>query len=214
MTDHPDKTQDDPKPASTLPEGSQQDASKDELGAVKADLVKQRQKAAELQKQLDALNAQPKNTDPEPPQPPAQDDNLQARLDKIERQNQMRELMSEHDMDARQADAVADLMKIMPGLDAAEAKLLAAQRNQELFSDTAPSSGFDQSVHGTARPTAGSVPVSQDDGPDTEARLKYIESLKASGNKKEHRRYLNNLVGNIAAQQLGKSGHKRLPIPK
>lgn len=207
MADHQAKPEDDPKPADTLPEGQKQDASTDDVSALKAEMIKHRQEVARLKEELSAKSEKP---DQKPPQEP-QGDELLDRLDRIERSNQLRDLMSSENMNARQADAVADLMKEMPSLDAGEAKLLAAQRDKELFSDTAASSGFDPSVHGTSRPTAGTAPVEQDEGPDTEARLKHIASIR--GNKREYQKYLNNLTGSIAAQQVGKPGHKRHPIP-
>jgi hypothetical protein len=209
MADHQANPEDDPKPTGTPPEGSNQDASADDVSALKSEMIKHRQEVARLKQENEALTAKSEKPDSKPPQAP-QGDQLTARLDEIERRDHLRELMSNGDMTARQADAVVALMKEVPSLDTEEAKLIAAQRDKELFSDTAASSGFDQSIHGTSRPTAGTAPVEQQ-GSDTQERLAHIASIR--GNKKEYQRYLNNLTGSIAAKQVGKPGHKRHPIP-
>ena len=208
MADHQaDPNTDDPKPADTLPAGQKQDASTDDVSALKAEMIKHRQEVARLKEELSAKSEKP---DSKPPQDP-QGDQSGDRIEKLERQFQMQKLMAQEAMTPKQADAVLDLMKEIPSLETGEAKLLAAQRDQELFSDTAASSGFDPSSHATSRPTAGTIPAMQDDAPDTEARLNHIQSIR--GNKREYDRYLNNLTGSIAAQQVGKPGHKRHPIP-
>ena len=147
-----------------------------------------------------------------PPKEP-QSDKLLERLTAIEQRDRLRELMSEHDLDAKQADAVSNLMQQMPDLSSAEAKTLAAQRDKELFSDGGQSSGFDASVHGSARPTSGSAPNAQPES-DFEDRASHIQSLRKNGSKREANRVIDNMVGGIAARQLGKSGHKAIPIPR
>ena len=158
MADHQANPEDDPKPAGTPPEGSNQDASADDVSALKSEMIKHRQEVARLKQENEALTAKSEKPDSKPPQAP-QGDQLTARLDEIERRDQLRELMSNGDMTARQADAVVALMKEVPSLDTEEAKLIAAQRDKELFSDTAASSGFDQSIHGTSRPWNSKAPT-------------------------------------------------------
>jgi len=209
MADHQAKSTDDPKPTGTSPVGQNQDASTDEVKALKSEMIQHRQEVARLKKENEDLTARSEKPESKPPQAPT-GDQLVDRLAAVERRDQLRELMSKHDLNTRQADAVADLMREIPSLEPGEAKLLAAQRDKALFSDEAATSGFDSSVHGSSRPTSGSAPVEQKSS-DTEDRLKHINSIR--GNKKEYERYLNNLTGSIAAQQVGKKGHQRHPIP-
>jgi hypothetical protein len=50
---------------------------------------------------------------------------------------------------------------------------------------------------------------------DYEQRLQMAGDLISSGSdKKTAQRLLNNLVGSIAAQQVGKAGHQLIPIPR
>tara|TARA_R110002126_G_scaffold291760_1_gene457033 strand:- start:24147 stop:24782 length:636 start_codon:yes stop_codon:yes gene_type:complete len=210
MSDHPPTNEDDPKPSDAVSEGQNPDASTDEVKALKSEMIQHRQEAARLKEENKVLTAQSEKLDSKPPQAP-QGDQFADRLDRIERQGQLQKLMAEDAMTAKQADAVVTLMKEIPSLDAGEAKLLAAQRDKELFSDTAASSGFDQSIHGTSRPTAGTAPVEQQTS-DTEDRMAYIATIR--GNKKKFEKYLNNHTGAIAAQQVGKPGHKLHPIPQ
>ena len=213
MADHQAaEKQDDPKPADDVSVGQKQDASTDDISALKSEMITHRQEVARLKEENEKLMAKSEKPEPTPPQAP-QGDQLTDRLDKIERSTQLRDLMHNEGMTPKQADAVLGLMKEIPSLDTGEAKLLAAQRDKELFSDTAASSGYDPSIHGMSRPTAGAAPVEQrtEDSASDPARLAYIAKIK--GNKKEFQRYLNNMTGSIAAKQVGKSGHKLHPIP-
>lgn len=211
MADHQATKTDDQNPEGTLPAGANPESSTDDKAALLSELVKHRQEAAAYKAELERLAKAEK---PKSVPPQAQDgDPILARLEVMERRDRLRELMSEHDLNARQADAVADIMQKMPDLDATEAKSLAAHRDKALFSAEDPASGYDPSVHGSNRPTPGSAPTAQAET-DTDERLAHIAKLRKAGDKKGVERYLNNLTGSIAAQQTGRTGHKRIPIPR
>lgn len=215
MPDHQGE-QDTQEPEGAVPTDSTPEVSTDDkaVQGLKSDLVKQRQRAAELEKQLQELKGQQsaESTGDKPPQAP-ESDKLLERLDQIERRDRLRELRSDMELSSEQAGVVADLMDQMPGLDAAEAKALAALRDPEKFSaDGAHPDGFDPSVHGTSRPTTGAPPVQTEEN-DYESRLETIGKLRLH-NKKQHSRLLNNLVGSIASKQMKRSGHQKIPLPR
>jgi hypothetical protein len=219
MADH-QASKDDQQPAGTLPEGQTADASSDDKTVPLSELVKHRQEAARLREELDALKKKdsPADTakpDVVPPQTPASDP-VSDRLEKLERQAQLRGLSDQYGLTDKQADAVSVLMRDK-GLDAGEARTLAAHRDPDLFAvEGGAAGGFDAAMHATSRPTPGSAPAPvEQQGPDTQERLDYIAKLRSQGgDKKRAKEYLDNLCGSIAAQQVGRAGHERLPIPK
>lgn len=213
MADHQADSQDDQEPTGTLLEGQNSDASSDDKAALVAELVKKRQEAAALKAELEQERlAKSEKTKSVPPQAP-DSEKLLERLTAIEKRDRLRDLMSEHDLNPRQADAVSDLMQKMPELSPDEAKTLAAHRDKELFSDTSNASGFDPSIHGSSRPTSGFIPDAQEES-DFEDRKAHIAQLRRSGSKKEAQKLIDNLVGTIAARQVRKPGHKLIPIPR
>jgi len=194
-------------------------ASSEEKTVPLAEVVKHRQEAARLRDELEQMRTKMTDTSTAPksevvpPQAPSSDP-VHDRLERLERQTQLRELMDQNGLSAKQADVVSDLMR-EKGLDAGEAKTLAAHRDPDTFAVEGPSAGFDAGTHGSARPTPGAMPTKPDrDTENPEDRLAYIQQMQKGGNKKEAQRYLNNLVGSIAAQQVGRPGHQRLKIPK
>lgn len=220
MADHQAK-EGEQEPVDTLSTDQTPVAQSDDRAneALKSEMIKHRQEAARLREELAALkggdsSADTAKPDVVPPQTPA-GDKVAERLEKLERQTQLRELADEYGLSPQQADVVSDLMRKM-GLDAGEAKTLAAHRDPDMFAVEGGSAGFDASMHGSARPTSGSTPqpVDQQKTEDPQDRLKYIKQLRETGQKKRAKQYLDNLVGSIAAQQVGRPGHEKLPIPK
>jgi hypothetical protein len=183
------------------------------------ELVKHRQRAseaearvAELQRQIEQLSGQADTPVTEQPQS-TESHNWEDRLSRIERQETMRTLMAEQGLDGKQAEAVHNIMQDIPGLNPAEARMIAAQRDGELFAEGA-GAGYDPATHGSSRPMPGAMPAETRES-DYEQRLKMAGEMIASGSdKKTANRLLNNLVGHIAAQQVGKSGHELIPIPR
>jgi hypothetical protein len=218
MVDHP-TNQEEQEFVDALSSDAGLAASSDDKTVPLSELVKHRQRAseaeaqlAELQRQLDEARGQANNDMAEQPQP-TDSPNWEDRLARIERQDSMRSLMSEQGLDDKQAEAVYGIMQDMPGLNPAEARMVAAQRDGDLFADGS-GSGFDPATHGSARPTPGSMPAEPQPS-DYEQRLKMAGDMIAGGHdKKTANKLLNNLVGHIAAQQVGKSGHQLIPIPR
>lgn len=200
-----------------VPEGSEPTkeapkASTDDKTVPLGELVKIRQEAARLREEkaaLEARLAESKKTD-EPKQQP--DDDLSKTVQSLLRRDRLRDLQAELDLTPKQADAVAELMDSMPSLSQDEAHAIAAKRDPDTFADNGQTRGYQPGIHGSARPTPGSRPADEQ-GPDTEDRLAYIKKVQSS-NKGQATRLLNNLVGSIAAEQMGKPGHQRIPIPK
>ena len=217
MVDHPTNAEE-VDATGAVPVEETQTSSTDDKTVPLNELVKHRQRASEaearveeLQRQIDELNSQASNTEAEQPQPT--ESTWEDRLTRIERQESMRNLMTEQGLDNKQAEAVHNIMSEMPGLNPAEARMVAAQRDGELFAEGA-AAGFDPATHGSSRPTPGSMPAEQQES-DYEQRLKIAGEMIASGqDKKTASRLLNNLVGRIAAQQVGKSGHEMIPLPR
>jgi TolA-binding protein len=183
------------------------------------ELVKHRQRASEaearveeLQRQIEEMNSQVDTPDSEQPQP-TESHSWEDRLARMERQESMRNLMSEQGLDHKQAEAVHGIMSDMPGLNPAEARMIAAQRDGELFAEGA-AAGYDPATHGSSRPTPGAMPAEPQQS-DYQQRLDMAGEMIASGrDKKTANKLLNNLVGRIAAQQVGKSGHEMIPLPR
>ena len=183
------------------------------------ELVKFRQRASEaegrveeLQRQINELNGQASDPVAEQPQS-TESHSWEDRLTRMERQETMRNLMSEQGLDVKQAEAVHGIMSDMPSLDPAEARMIAAQRDGSLFAEGA-AAGYDPATHGSSRPTPGSMPAEPQES-DYDQRLKMAGEMIAGGHdKKTASKLLNNLVGRIAAQQVGKSGHEMIPLPR
>jgi len=217
MVDHPTNAEE-VDATGAVPVEETQPSSTDDKTVPLNELVKHRQRASEaearaeeLQRQIDELNSQASNAEAEQPQPT--ESTWEDRLMRIERQESMRNLMTEQGLDNKQAEAVHSIMSEMPGLNPAEARMVAAQRDGELFAEGA-AAGFDPATHGSSRPTPGSMPAEQQES-DYEQRLKMAGEMIASGqDKKTASRLLNNLVGRIAAQQVGRSGHEMIPLPR
>jgi len=145
----------------------------------------------------------------EPSQEPSTD--LAKTVREIQRREQLRDVQAELGLGRQAAEKVLDLMGRMPGLSAEEARTIAANREPKLF-ETDDNANFDPGVHGVSRPRPGSSPEPEFES-DTPKRLDYIRQVGRQ-NKKEAARMLDNLVGSIAASQVGKKGHKRLPLPR
>jgi hypothetical protein len=218
MVDHPTNAEDFDT-GGTVPSDQFDNSSTDDKTVPLSELVKHRQRAseaearlAEMQAQLDKLNGQADTGAAEQPQS-TESHNWEDRLTRIERQETMRTLMAEQGLDSKQAEAVQGIMSDMPGLNPAEARMIAAQRDNELFAEGA-GAGYDPATHGSSRPMPGVAPAEPQQS-DYEQRLQMAGDLISSGSdKKTAQRLLNNLVGSIAAQQVGKAGHQLIPIPR
>jgi len=215
MADHQANTPDEQEPVSTSPAEETPVASTDDSKALKAEMIKHRQEAARLREELEKAKASTAEAanQAEPPKAPPGESALE-RIERLERQSQLRDLMGSQGLNAKQADVVADLMTDK-GLDATEARTLAALRDPDLFAAEGQSvTGFQAGVHGSTRPTAGSAPVVEDQVSDAERRQARILELKKTGHKKEAKRLADNVLGAIAARQVGRPGHELIPIPK
>lgn len=218
MADHPTNSEEQ-QTDGALPNGETAAASTDDKTVPLAELVKQRQRASDAERQLAEIKAQlagerqAPETDPKPPQS-TESNPFEARLKAIERRDSLNLLMSEQGLDAKQADAVQAIMDEMSGLNSTEARQIAALRDPDTFAESASRTGYDPGMHGSSRPMPGSVPDASNESSDYEDRLEHAASLLKSGNKKAHARFVDNMVGRIAARQVGRSGHKMLPLPR
>ena len=117
------------------------------------------------------------------------------------------DLREELGVDRKQATAVHDMLQANPALSAVEAKSLAAMRNAELFKGS--DDGFHPGTHGAARPGVAVPPQPKPDVDPLEDRLKKIGAMPS---KSRQDVYLNNLLGSMAAEDVGKPGHSLLPL--
>ena len=212
MSDHP--SDEDPKAATgSEPVTKQPEASTDDKRVPLGEHVETRQQLAAAKKELETLKAKLAETakpEPKPQEPGAE---LVKAVKDLQRRDQLREIQNELDLNQKQAAMVADLMA-ETGLSATEAKNIAAMRDSELFAAEDRSGGFDPSTHGMGRPARGTRPDARaPEEPDTAERIAFIEKT-AHVNRKTSMRYRDNLLGSIAAQQVGRPGHERLPLPK
>lgn len=218
MADHPTNPEEQ-QPADTLSEGSNAAASADDKTVPLSELVKQRQRAAEAERKWAEAQAQLEKvsqatkSDRQPPKP-TESNPFEDRLKRMERQESLRTLMAEHGLDAKQANAVHAILEEMPSLNETEARQVAALRDPDAFAEGASAAGYDPAVHGSSRPRPGSMPTAQSDNSDYDARLEHAKKLLVSGNKKAHQRFVNNMVGRIAARQVGRPGHESIPLPR
>lgn len=192
------------------------------------ELVKMRQAASEAKKAKEAADAQIKELQDrlaesekkreEKPAPKAErkedpDPSKLDKLDEILRKEAIRDLQSENGLTFAQAEKIHEMMSKMPDLDFEEAHALAASRNIDVFSeDGRPAAGYNPATHGATRPRPGSQPPMREES-DMQSRLKAIRDTRKT-HKATSKALFNNLVGSIAAKQLGREGHQRMKIPK
>lgn len=215
MDDHQSNPEQSQEPVSNPQAGASQATSADAksvpLGEhieLRQELRLLREETARLKEQLAASSKQ--QTAPANEQPKV---DLDTRLKQLERQQLLRRLESDLDLTPKQADAVAQVMEKTPGINDQEARYLASLRHADLFETSEQASGYQPGVHGSSRPAPGNAPAPVQQGPDTEQRLAAIGKIRGS-DKERYNRLLNNMVGSIAARELGMEGHQRIPIPK
>lgn len=184
--------------AKTVPLGEHIEL-RQELRALKDELAK-----------LQASAAKP-NTGSPTSQPASADQ--QAMLQQIARKQQERDLADELGVNVKQAAAVADLLSKSPDLTPAEAKSLAASRNPDLFGAAGGSGGFQPGIHGTARPNAGGPQPTEPKPSPFDQRIAEIKALGGKNRQLADNAFMN-LVGRVAAQQVGITDHQLMPLPK
>lgn len=159
----------------------------------------------ELEEENARLRDPAKNTPAPAPAAPATTPATDPVRD-LRRRAARQDLEEELGVNRKQADAVLDVMEANPSLSAVEAKSLAAMRNADLFKGS--DDGFDTRTHAAARPGVA-IPAPRVEVDPIEDRIAKIHRLPTERLKE---RYANNLIGSIAAEDLGKSGHQLLPI--
>lgn len=214
----------DPQTPSTSEAEHPVESSQDDKKVPLGELVKQRQAAAEAKKAADAASerikelearlaeSEKKPAKPEPAENPVEPDPRTSKLDEILRKDAIRDLRDQHGLTFAQAEKVHELASRLPDLDFDEVFAIAASRNVELFAeDGSAAAGFNPGVHGASRPGHGGQPVASNES-DMQARVAHYQKLRAT-NKGAAQEVWNNMVGSIAAQQLGLPGHQKIKIP-
>lgn len=201
--------------------------SQDDKKVPLGELVKQRQAASEAKKAAEAAEARIKelesllaktekpkgDTETVKTAKPVESDPRLQQLDDIVRKDAIRDLRDQKGLTFAQAEKVHEIQSRMPELDFDEAFAIAASRHVNLFSDDdGASAGFNPGVHGSIRPAPGAQPPASNES-DMKDRISHYQKLRPQ-NKRQAQAVWNNMVGNIAAQQLGLQGHKLIQIPK
>lgn len=137
---------------------------------------------------------------------------LASTVREIQHRERLRDVQAELGLGRKAAEKVLDLVSKMPGLTTEEARTIAANRDPELFNAEDDTTGYQPGVHGVSRPRPGSSPQPEFES-DTPKRLEHIAKLTRT-NKKAAESLMNNLIGSIASQQVGRKGHKRVPLPR
>ena len=218
MADHQPNPDDQQPDAEVAPDTSAQ-SSTDDKQVPLSELVKMRQaksaaeeKTKELEARLAEFENQQTSTEPKSANNAinTEDPNI---LHQLLRKDRLRDLRTDEGLTGAQAEKVLDLMDSMPGLQVHEARNIAASRHEDLFSESGEAStGFDAGVHGSTRPVPGSQPEPERQS-DTPERLAFVKNTM-SKNKDLANRVWNNVIGSIAAEQVGRQGHQRIKLPK
>lgn len=125
----------------------------------------------------------------------------------LQRRAARQDLVEELGISRQQADAVLEVLDSNPSLSPVEAKSLAAMRKADLFKGSGDD-GFDARTHAASRPGVA-IPAAKVETDPIEARIKAISAMPT---RRRQDQFLNNLIGSIAAEDLGKTGHQLLPI--
>ena len=202
-------------PVGSEPTKQGQSASTDDKQVPLGEHIEQRQDLRDARARIEALEKQlaeaskVKGT-PAPTQEPT---DLAKQIRDLQRRDTLRELKVDLGIGTKQAEAILGLMDKMPGLSGDEARTLASVRDPGLFEADGSADGFQEGVHGASRPRPGAEPVRSEAELDTPQRLEAIKKLMTV-DKRQANKLIQNLIGSIAAKQVGKPGHQRLPIPK
>jgi hypothetical protein len=167
-----------------------------------------RQQFRSLQDQVAKLTGQAVNSPAPapaaPPVTPASDP-----LRDLQRRAAIDDLSLELGVDRKQASAVHDILDANPKLSAIEAKQLAAMRAPDLFKGH--DDGFQHGTHAAARPGIAIPAVPRPQVDPFEDRLNKIGNMKV---KRTQQAFFNNLMGSIAAEDVGKTDHQLMPLPQ
>lgn len=205
MTSTSQKSESDPKPGASPEQGADHGNAKQVPLGEHIELRQQHRtladENAQLKAQLAAMN--------KPPASAAPDQGLAETVRDLSRRQRLTDLSSELGTSTKQTQAIAELIEKTPGLSAIEAKSLATMRSPDLFKDDADQ--FLPGTHGSARPGVG-IPTPHVDRDETEDRINFILSQKQNRNRQD--RLFDNLIGHIAAEDVGMPGHQMIPLPQ
>ena len=205
-----------PDPAKEAPASSAGQAPEAKTEAKTVPLgehIELRQELRTLKEKLAAMEASvvKPNAGTSQSQPASQDD--KALLQQVLQRQQAQDLQAELGLGSvKAAQAVAELMGKMPGLTPVEAKNLAANRNPDLFGESSAQGGFQPGIHGAARPNAGGPPPQEPKPDEFTQRLKDIAGV-SKGNRQLSDNLWVNLVGRVAASQVGLTDHQLMKMP-
>lgn len=221
------------QPGSISEQGQTAASSQGDKTVPLSELVKQRQAASEAKKAAEAAEARIKDLEarlaetekpkgearkqtdqraPEQADTSVESDPRISKLDEILRKDAVRDLRDQRGLTYEQAERVHEIQSRMPELDFDEAYAIAASRHTDVFSEDGRGvQGYDPGVHGASRPGPGSKPPVVNES-DWETRIGHYQKLRGV-NKGAAQTVWNNMVGSIAAKQLGVQGHTRLKIP-
>lgn len=145
------------------------------------------------------------------PQAAQGEDDIREAIRELRAENRMRGLVTELGLGSQeQAGIVSKLLESNPGLTPAEALDIAARREPEKFKDRGHS-GFDPSIHGVLRPTAGSQPAPAQQKSEYAKRFEYSDKLGAT---RDRNRVRHNVIGHEVAKAIGFTEHKLLKLPE
>lgn len=164
------------------------------------------QRIRELEQENARLRETSKNS-PAPAQPAPTAGQASDAVRELQRRAARQDLVEELGISRQQAEAVLDVMDSNPTLSPVEAKSLAAMRKADLFKGS-EDDGFDARTHAAARPGVA-IPAPKVEVDPMDDRLRKINAMPSQRRKDQ---YLNNLIGSIAAEDLGKTGHQLLPL--
>lgn len=144
---------------------------------------------------------------------PAQEpglDEIRRDLQEIKKMTRLDTLVGELGLASReQAAVVAKILESSADLTPAEALDIAAKRDPERFKGRGQP-GFDSSIHGSMRPSAGSPIPGQQQQSDLSKRFAFHDKLSVNRQRASIR---HNAIGAEAAKALGWGDHKLLSIP-
>lgn len=171
--------------------------------------IELRQKNREMADRLAQLEAQVAKK-PDPPAPAGPPDNGMAeRLQRLERQSRLQSISTDLGTNPKQSEAIAALMDKLPDLTPEEAMTLASKRHQDLFKGE--DDGFQPGIHASARPGVRLPEPAKPEVDPFQERAAKIKDLSHPNSKNRDigkaDYLLNNLLGTLAAEDVGKPGH-------
>lgn len=188
------------------------DDKKDERTVPLGEHIQLRQELKELKDQLAQLKpaTTPPKTEPQATNTaPAGDDEFRR---EYRRDKSIRSIQDDLGLTGKLAGLVQDVIDKNSNTSPAEALAIAKMRNPDDFAETT-ANGFQEGIHGATRPGAGGQPITEPPKDELKQRLEYAATFRGK-DKTRLEAYTNNVLGAIAARQVGNKAHQLLPLPK